>query len=61
MTNNNLLLKLLGTNSEESVSISDNNNELDGYTMVDTEGLTKKEQVIRDSEKKYKDLSYLIY
>ena len=42
-TNDNLLLKLLGTNSEESVSISDNNNELDGYMTVDTEGLTKKE------------------
>ena len=61
ITNDNLLLKLLGANSKEPVSISDNDNELDGYTTVDTEGLTKKEQVIRDGEKKYEDLSYLIY
>ena len=63
MTNDNLLLKLLGTNSEEPVSISDDNNdnELDSYTTVDTEGLTKREWVIRDGKKKYEDLSYLIY
>ena len=53
--------KLLGTNSKEPISILNNNNKLDSYTIVDTEGLTKRKWVIKDDKKKYEDLSYLIY